>query len=124
LEQRQRFELRQCGDDSVIVLAFEKLRATPAFVFDTSGPYPRYLMDAVNVLVLQSIGGASDHVYVFVFRAGKASVALKTATKGLIQVKQHETAVTVFVPPTTYPGPNGKFPPEPPPKEYSFPLEH
>lgn len=34
---------------------------------------PRLLAQLENVLVFQSIGGASDYVYVFEFRAGKPS---------------------------------------------------
>jgi hypothetical protein len=124
LDHRQRFELRQCGGDRVIVTAYEKQTTTPGLVFDTGDGYPRYLMHALNVLVFQSIGGASDHVYVFVFRSGKPAVALKTATKELIQVKQLGKAIIVVVPPITYPGPDGKFPRQPPLKEYSFPLEY
>ena len=123
LEQRQRFQLRQCGGDLVIVTGYEKGKAVPSLVFDTGDGYPRYLMHTFNVLVFQSMGAASDHVYVFAFRNGKPSVVLKTATKDDIEVKQSEKSVTVIVPPPTYPGPDGKFPP-PPPKQYTFPLEY
>jgi hypothetical protein len=86
--------------------------------------YPRYLAHTFNVLVLQSMGGASDHVYVFAFRNGKPSLALKTATKDEIEVKQSGKSVTVTVPPPTYPGSDVKFPPPPRPKQYTFPLEY
>jgi hypothetical protein len=121
LEQQQRFELRQCGDELVIVTAYENQKRQPSLVFETGDGYPRFLAHAANVLVLQSMGGASDHVYVFAFQSGKPSVALKTATKDLIEVKQSHNAIAVLVPPTTYPE-GGRFPPQPPPKEYSFPL--
>ena len=96
----------------------------PSLVFDTGDEYPSYLAHTLNVLVFQSMGGASNHVYIFVFHSGKPSVGIKTGTKDLIQVKGLEKAVVVVVPPTTYPGPDGRFPPQPPPKEYSFPVEY
>ena len=122
IDRRQRFELRQCKGENIIVTAYERAKTTAALVFDTGDGYPRLLAHVENVLVLQSVGGASDHVYVFVFRAGKPVVALRTATKDLIQVRQSKDRVAVSVPPTTYPGPDGRFPPTPQPKEYTFPL--
>lgn len=35
-----------------------------------------------------------------------------------------ESVVTVAVPTTTYPGPDGRFPPPPPLKVYRFPIEY
>ena len=99
-------------------------RARPSLTFDTGDGYPGYLVHAVNVLVLQSMGGASDHVFVLLFDKGKPSLALKTATKDLIQVVQARTTITVSVPPTTYPGPDGKFPPAPKPEIYVFPIQY
>lgn len=124
LERRQRFQLRQCGGDLVIVTGYEKGKAVPSLVFDTGDGYPRYLAHIVNVLVFQSRGGASDHVYVFVFHNGKPSIALKTATKDEIETKQSGKSVTVIVPPPTYPGPDGKFQPPPAPKKHTFSLEY
>ncbi len=92
-------------------------------VFDTGDGYPRFLAHVENILVFQSVGGASDHVYVFVFREGKPAVALQTATKDLILVRQSKDGVVVSMPPTTYPGPDGKFPPPPAPKEFPFPFD-
>jgi hypothetical protein len=123
MDERQRFELRQCKGENIILTAYERAKAMPALVFDTGDGYPRLLAHVQNVLVFQSLGGASDHVYVFAFRAGKPSVALRTATKDLIQVRQSKDAVVVIVPPTTYPGPDGRFPPTPTPKEYPFPVD-
>ncbi len=120
--QRQRFELRQCNGENIVLTAYERAKTAPSLVFDTGDAYPRLLAHIENVLVFQSLGGASDHLYVFVFRAGKPSLALRTATKDLIQVRQSKQAVIVSVPPTTYPGPDGKYPPTPAPKEYSFPV--
>jgi hypothetical protein len=126
-EQQRRFELRQCGGDHIIVLAYANHSAEPSLVFDTGDGYPRYFAHIGNVVVFQSIGGASDHVYVFVFEGSKPSLALKTATKGLIQVKQSEKAILVVVPPTIYPRPDGQVrgqpPTQPSPKEYSFPVD-
>jgi hypothetical protein len=59
---------------------------------------------------------------VFTFRSGKPSIALRTATKDLIQVRQSQAKVVVTVPPTVYPGPDGKFPVPTTPKEYAFRL--
>ena len=123
LNQRQRFELRQCNGENIVVTAYERAKAAPSLVFDTGDGYPRLLAHIENVLVFQSVGGASDHVFVFAFSAGTPSVALRTATKDLIQVRQSKDRVVVIVPPTTYPGPGGKFPPAPAPKEYSFPVD-
>jgi hypothetical protein len=92
-------------------------------VFDTGDAHPRLLAHVENVLVFQSMGGASDHVYVFAFRAGKPSVALRTATKDLIQVRQSKDSVVVIVPPTTYLEPDDRFPPTSTPKEYPFPVD-
>lgn len=123
MDQRQRFELRQCSGEKIIVRAYERAKATPSLVFDNGDGYPRMVAQVQNVLVVQSMGGSSDHVYVFAFRAGKPSVALRTATKDLIQIRQSNDAVVVSVPPTTYPGPDGRFPPTPAPKEYAFPVD-
>ncbi|MBI2681116.1 MAG: hypothetical protein HYX25_08950 [Candidatus Solibacter usitatus] len=103
LNQRQRFELRQCEAGPLIVTAYEKRRPKPSLVFDTGRGYPGYLAHAGSVLVLQIPGGSSDHVYVFMFQSGKPSVALKTATNAYIQAKQLEKTVVVVVPPKTYP---------------------
>ncbi len=122
LNQRQRFELRQCNGENIVLTAYERANATPSLVFDTGDAYPRLLTHVENVLVFQSMGGASDHVYVFAFKGGKPSVALRTATKDLIQVRQSNDGVVVIVPPTAYPGPDGTFAPTPKPKEYPFPV--
>ncbi len=123
LDDSELFEIRQCHGEHIFVTAIERGAESPSLVISISGP-TRFLAHILDVLVLQSMGGASDHVYVFAFRAGKPSLALKTATKDLIQVQQEQKAVVVLVPPATYPGPNGKFPPPPPLKRYSFPLEN
>lgn len=123
IDQRQRFELRQCKGENIIVTAYERTKATPSLIFDTGDGYPRLLAHVENVLVFQSIGGASDHVYVFAFRAGKPSIALQTATMDLIQVRQSKDGIIVSVPPTTYPGSDGTLAPTPAPKEYAFRVE-
>lgn len=124
VRDRQRFELRQCYGDHVVITGYGKRERRPSLVFDTGDGYPRYLAHCAGVLVFQSTGGASDHVYVFAFKSGKPSVGLKTATKGLIQVKQTESAVIVLVPPTTYPGSDGQPRPQPPDRKYIFTIEH
>jgi len=123
LDQRQRFEVRQCNGENIVVTAYERAKAAPSLVFDTGDGYPRLLAHIENVLVFQSLGGASDHVYDFAFRAGKPSVTLRAATKDFIQVRQLENEVIVTVPPITYPGPDGRFPPTPTPNEYLFPID-
>jgi len=77
----------------------------------------------MSVLVLQSLGGSADHVYVLVFKAGKASVALKAAMGCQVQVKRTQNALIVVVPPKTLSGPDGKFPKVPSSRIYSFPIE-
>ena len=124
LEQRRRFQLRQCEGHIVVVTGFEKGKTEPSLVFDTGDGYPLFLGHVFNVLVFQSMGGASDHVYIFAFRQGKPYLALKTATKEHIEVKPSGESVSVVVPPTTYPGPDGRFPPPPRPKVYRFPIEY
>jgi hypothetical protein len=121
-EDRARFELRQCGDGPVEVFAYSKKQTRPALEFNTGDAYVAYLVHAGSVLVLQSSGGSSDHVYVFAFRAGRPIIALQTATKDLIQVKQTGEGLTVTVPPTSYPV-DPRFPPQPPPREYSFSFD-
>lgn len=80
-------------------------------------------MHIFNVLVLETLGGSADHIFVFTFHNGKPSVALKRSTAGGIQVQRVGEAVVVTVPPKTYPGPDGQFPPTPDAR-YSFPIEY
>jgi hypothetical protein len=123
LNQQQRFELRQCRGENVIVTAYERGKTTPSLVFDTGDGYPRLLAHIQTILTFQSIGGASDHVYVFLFREGKPSVALRAATKDLIQIRQSNDGVVVSVPPTTYSGPDEGLSRTPAPKDYPFPFD-
>jgi hypothetical protein len=123
IDERPRFELLQCGSNEIIVEAYEKNQTAPSLSYDTGDSYPSYMAYIFNVLVFQFVGGSSDHAYVFVFHKGKPSLALKTATKGLIQVTQSDRAITVIVPPVTYPDNNGEFPPEPAPQKYTFAIE-
>jgi hypothetical protein len=118
-----RFELRLCHGESMVVNCFERNKATPSVSFETGYPYPPYLVHASNILAFQSVGGASDHVYVFFFRNGKATEPIRTATKDSMEVVRSEHTLKVIVPPTTYPGSDGKWPPRPPPKLYSFELQ-
>ncbi|HTP88851.1 MAG TPA: hypothetical protein VMJ34_17995 [Bryobacteraceae bacterium] len=76
------------------------------------------------MLVLQSSSGTKDDVFVIAFKSGKPAVVLQTVTKGLIQVTQFADHVVVAVPPSILPDAKGVFPPEPPPKKYSFPLDN
>jgi hypothetical protein len=120
----ERFELRDCEPDGegLVVLAYERQKPEPSLEFATGDGYPRYLAHIFNILVFQSMGGSSDHVYVFVFQKGKSALALKTAIKELIQVEQSSQRITVKVPPSTYPA-NGNFPPTPAPTKYKFMVE-
>jgi hypothetical protein len=131
MDQLQRFELRQCNGNGIFVTAYQRAKATPSLVFNTGDGYPLMLAHIENVLILQSAGGSCDHVYVFAFKAGKPSVALQTATKDFIQVRQSYEAVVVSVPPIVYPEPDfsksppvAKFPPTPKAKRYRFAVEH
>ena len=122
LDERQRFELRQCNGEKIIVTAYENGQTAPSLVFDTGDIYPRFMAHVFNVLAFQSVGGASDHVYVFVFHKGKPSLALQTSTKDLIQVEQSDKSIAVIVPPIIHPV-QGKWPPTPALKKYTFPVE-
>jgi len=121
-DPRERFELRECG--SLQVHAFERGKESPSLRIDTGDEYPPYLFHLSNILVFQSIGGASDHVYVFAFEKGRPRLVLQMATKDVISVSvnKDQRAVTVLIPPTTYPT-NGKWPPTPPPKKLVLSLE-
>ncbi|MFN8005796.1 MAG: hypothetical protein U0V70_01960 [Terriglobia bacterium] len=103
-----RFELHRCAPGVVQVYGFEKGAIAPSLVFDTGDDYPLYLVHVENILVFQSGGGSSDHVFVFLFEKGKPKLALKTSTKGLIQVQKTRTKsgemLFVKVPSTIYPG--------------------
>jgi len=99
-------------------------RSSPSLVFKTGDPWPRYLSHIGSVLVLQSSSGTKDDVFVIAFKSGKPAVVLQTVTKGLIQVTQFADHVVVAVPPSILPDAKGVFPPEPPPKKYSFPLDN
>ena len=73
---------------------------------------------------MQTVGGASDHVFVFIFESGIPNLALRTATKSEITVrgerKGSQEVVVVEVPPTTYPNGAGRFPSNPKPNVYRF----
>jgi hypothetical protein len=77
----------------------------------------------LNVLVLESLGGSADHLYVFAFQHGKPTLTLKRSTAGGVVVKHNQKTVTLTVPVKTYPGPDGKFP-SIPDAVYSVPLEY
>ena len=119
----QRFELRRCPGGEIQVQGWERGASKPTVSFNTGGRRHRVLYHQFNVLILQTLGGASDHVYVFTFESGIPKLALKTATKDEISVhgerNGREQTVVVEVPPTTYPE-NGRFPPTPKPKVYRF----
>lgn len=123
-DHRQRFELARCGSGAITVFAFERNQSNPSLVVHTGDDYPPYLVHVRNVLVFQSLGGSSDHVFVFTFQRGKPSLALKTATKGQITVRlsRNRDRLRVEVPLTLYHGtmrPLGT----PPTKAAWFPLE-
>lgn len=119
-EFRERFELRECG--TLQVRAYAENARAPLLTYETGKEYPRSLYHLRNVLAFQAAGGASDQVYVFVIENGKASLALKTATKDHIRVTSDGERVVIEVPPTTYPDESGRFPPPPPPKRHVYPL--
>ncbi len=112
-KSRQRFELHECEGNTVVVYAFDRGKQQPSLIFDTGDGYPLYMLQVQNVLVLQSPGGSADHIYVFAFQGGKPRLAWQTATKDLVQVTQSQKNVTVAVPSSTFPGPDGKIPKEP-----------
>ncbi|MBL8292824.1 MAG: hypothetical protein JNN08_13355 [Bryobacterales bacterium] len=119
---RQWFELRQCGGGTVLVNGYERHRSAPSLSFDTGHGYPVQLVHILNVLVIESLGGSTNHAFVLSFLNGKPTVALKRSTAGRVTVQRNEKSVTVAVPVKTYPGPNGKFP-SVPDTFYTFSLE-
>lgn len=123
-EDRQRFELREC--DGLHVYAFEQGKTEPALLFKTAHEYPPILFHLSNVLAFQTLGGASDHVFVFAFKNGKPRLVLQMSTKGCMNVSLTSgprREVTISVPPTTYPDDRGRWPPPPPPKTVVLPLD-
>ena len=122
-EYRLWFELRQCSGGLVLVNGYERHQSKPSLTFDTGYGYPVQLVQIINVLAFESLGGSANHAFVFAFHDGKPSVALNRSTAGGIMVKQNHNSVTLTVPVKTYPGPNGRFPTVPDAR-YSFPLEY
>jgi len=123
----ERFELRRCPGGEIQVLGWERGASKPRVVFNTGDHRHRILYHQFNVLVLQTLGGASDHVYVFTFESGVPKLALQTATKDEISVHGErngsQETVVVEVPPTSYPNTDGRFPLTPEPKVYRFRVE-
>ena len=109
-DYREWFELRLCGDGTVVVECYEPHRTTPSMAFDTEYPYPVQLVHMQNVLVLESPGGTANHVFVFVFEKGKPKVALDRSTAGGVKVMPADHGVEVKVPPKTYPELGGGTP--------------
>jgi hypothetical protein len=121
-EDRPWFELRQCRGETVVVNAYVKGQSKPALTVQTDYDYPAFLSHTRNVLVLESVGGTAEHVMVIAFQNGRPAVRLKRTAGGPIQVRRGEGAITVSVPPKTYPGADGKFP-SVADVVYRFPLE-
>ena len=122
-----RYELRRCPDEEIQVVGWMHGASNPTIVVNTGDFGYITLFHKFNILVLQTAGGASDHVFVFSFVSGTPKLALKTATKDEVTVrtkrKGKKETVVVEVPPTTYPNEAGKFPPTPKPKTYRFAVE-
>ncbi len=116
------FELRQCNGGNLFVQGYERHKSKPSLAFDTDYPYPVQLVHIPNVLVMESRGGSTNHVFVFTFKDGKPIVALSSSTNGGVRVKQTEQAVIVAVPQKMYPGTDGKFP-SAPDEVYRFSIE-
>lgn len=123
-ERRLWFELRQCPGESIIVNGYGRRESRPSLSFETGGDYPRQLVHILNVLVFETVGGSSYHVYVFVFHDGKPRLALESSADDATQVKEDEkdNVVVLKFPPKVHPGPDGKFP-SVPDKVYKFPVE-
>ena len=123
----ERYELRHCPGGEIQVVGWEQGASRAAVVFNTGDQEYRVLFHKFNVLVLQTLGGASDHVFVFAFESGIPKLVLKTATKDEITVRGERSVkqetVVVEVPPTTYPNGAGEFLPTPEPKVYRFAVE-
>jgi hypothetical protein len=123
----ERYELRHCPGGEIQVVGWARGASTAELVFNTGDHEYRVLFHKFNVLVLQTLGGASDHVFVFAFESGIPKLVLKTATKDEITVRGERSGkqetVVVEVPPTTYPNGAGEFPPTPEPKVHRFAVE-
>jgi hypothetical protein len=126
LQAAPRFELHECPGANIQVYGYEGNHKSPSFVFQTIDDKYVQLFHAFNVLVIQGLGGASDHVYVFIFKNGKPGLALRAATKGNVRagLNSDRKSVVVEVPRVTYPNSQGKFPKEPPPDKYTYPIEY
>jgi hypothetical protein len=97
-----RFQIRRClGSYTVQVVALEGESSTPSVFVDTHEPWPKLLVHARNVLVLQTVGGSSSAVYVLSFRKGKAQPLLSRDTRGIVKVSidEERDRVIIDVPP-------------------------
>lgn len=119
---RQWFELRQCIGGTVRVNGYERNGSAPSLSFDTGFGYPIQLVHILNVLVFESLGGSTNHTFVFAFRDGKPTVALMRSTAGGVAVKPNEKTVTVTVPVKTYGGVEKL--PSVPDAVYTFSLQY
>lgn len=119
----ERFELRRCPGGAIQVLGWQQSVDKPSLVSDIGDAVYQVLYHKFNILVMQTLGGASDHVYVFTFESGIPKLALQSATKDEISVHSEGDFVVVEVPPVTYPNSKGVFPPTPISKKYRFKSE-
>ncbi len=89
---------------------YERHKSEPSLTFNTGHEYPVQLVHITNELVLESLGGSTDHAFVFTFHDGKPSLVLDRSTAGGIVVTRRGSAVSLKLPVKTYPGSNGKIP--------------
>jgi hypothetical protein len=123
IEERLWFELRQCKGATVRLIAYERQSTRPSLAIDTGSTYPSFVAHMFNILVLESFGGSANHVLVVGFRKGKAAVLLDRPAGGRIQIERSEKALTVAVPPKTFPDDLGRFP-NVQAQRYIFDLEY
>jgi hypothetical protein len=73
----------------------------PAVFVDTGEPWPKLLVHARNVLVIQTVGGSSSAVYILSFRNGKAQRVLSRDTRDMatVSIDEQRNRVVVDVPP-------------------------
>lgn len=122
-EERLWFELRQCNGGTVRLIAYERRSTRPSLTIDTGYGYPSFVAHMFNILVLESFGRSAEHVLVVGFRKGKAAVFLNRSAGGRIQIERSEKALTIAVPPKTFPDDLGRFP-NVQAQRYIFDLEY
>lgn len=98
--QHQRFEFRRCAAGDIQVLAFETHSRKPEIVIQTRDVWPRQVVIVDNILVLQTVGGASSIVYIFRFHHHKAMrvIECESSEDMRVTIERDGRRVRVVVP--------------------------